>query len=69
MNSPVARRMPFLTDAPFPMLYGSVTTVAPAAAASGPVPSVDPSSTTMISRHGAADRSTPTTSAIDSCSL
>ena len=56
MNSPVAARMPLFTAAPLPLLYGWRTTRAPAPAAASAVPSVDPSSTTMISRHGRGGR-------------
>src|SRR5262245_7676962 len=69
MNSPVARRMPLLTAAPFPLLYGCVTTVAPDADATVDVASFDPSSTTMISCHGAAAFSAPTTLLMASASL
>jgi len=43
--------------------------VAPAAAARAAVSSLDPSSTTMISRHGPAPARADTTSAMTSASL
>ncbi len=61
--------MPDFTDAPFPLLYGWVTTRAPAARARSAVASVDPSSTTMISCQEATARSAATTDSIDSDSL
>src|SRR4051812_13611395 len=57
--------MPDFTDAPLPLLYGWVTTCAPARRARSPVPSVEPSSTTMICCHAAAARSSVTTDSID----
>src|ERR1700687_5860814 len=51
---PVAWRMPVLTAAPLPLLYGCRMTRAPASAARCAVSSVDPSSTTSISRQPAA---------------
>jgi hypothetical protein len=68
-NSPVARRMPLFTAAPFPLLYGCRTTMAPAAAAHADVSSLDPSSTTMISCQGPPATSADTTSAITAASL
>src|SRR6185503_3798426 len=68
-NSPLARRMPVFTAAPFPLLYGCRTTHAPASRALAPVSSADPSSTTMISRHRAAPRSCETTPPMASASF
>src|SRR3954463_3428093 len=68
-NSPVAWRIPVLTAAPFPLLYGCVATIAPAPRAVAAVASRDPSSTTMISCHRAAASSPATTPAITSASL
>src|SRR5262249_2952943 len=65
----VAWRIPVFTAAPLPMLYGWRTTCAPAAAASAPVSSLDPSSTTRISCHGATARRSVTTDAIEPASL
>src|SRR4051812_19635552 len=61
--------MPVFTAAPFPLLYGWRITRAPAAAASRAVSSVEPSSTTTISRHAAAACSPRTTAPIDAASL
>src|SRR5262245_9401638 len=69
MNVPAASRMPVFTAAPLPLLYGWRSTRAPAAAASAPVASIDPSSTTRISRHGAAVASSRTTAPMDAASL
>src|SRR6476620_8855297 len=69
MNSPEAARMPVLTAAPFPMLYGWLITWAPADRARAAVPSDDPSSTTMISRHAPVDRNAATTESIELDSL
>src|SRR3954468_17411550 len=68
-NSPVARRIPVLTAAPFPLLYGCVATIAPAAVAVAAVASRDPSSTTMISCQRAAALSPATTPPMTSASL
>src|SRR4051812_15685824 len=67
-NSPCARRMPVFTAAPLPLLYGWRTTDAPAALARAAVSSLDPSSTTMISRHPAASRRRDTTPPMASAS-
>src|SRR5262249_48118867 len=69
MQEPVAARMPDFTAAPLPLLYGCRTTRAPAHDASVAVASPDPSSTTRISRHGAAALSARTTEPIDAASL
>src|SRR5512139_1993695 len=61
--------MPVFTAAPLPLLYGWRMTRAPAASARAAVASVEPSSTTSTSRHGAAWRSIETTPAIASCSF
>src|SRR5258705_1330646 len=61
--------MPVFTAAPFPLLYGCLMTHAPAARARVAVSSADPSSTTMISRHGAAPRSCETTLPMASASF
>src|SRR5438045_1637837 len=61
--------MPVFTAAPFPLLYGWRSTRAPAAAACVPVSSLDPSSTTSISRHGAVAARSRTTSLMDAASL
>jgi hypothetical protein len=61
--------MPLFTAAPFPLLYGWRTTTAPAVSASPDVRSLDPSSTTMISCHGPALASAPTTAAMAGASL
>src|SRR5712691_137519 len=61
--------MPLLTAAPLPLLYGCVTTRAPALRASSAVPSVDPSSTTMISCQDATERRPATTDAMAAASL
>src|SRR5689334_4427174 len=68
-KSPLARRIPVFTAAPFPLLYGCRTTHAPAARALADVSSVDPSSTTRTSRHGAAARSEETTIPMASASF
>src|SRR5688572_8203459 len=59
--SPTAFRIPVFTAAPLPLLYGCLMTRAPAAAAAVAVPSVEPSSTTSISRQAAATSSDWTT--------
>src|SRR5512135_3667362 len=69
MYSPFAARIPLLTDAPLPLLYGWRITRAPAASAASRVPSPDPSSTTRISRHAPADDRAATTAPIASASL
>jgi hypothetical protein len=61
--------MPDFTAAPFPLVYGWRTTRAPARWAITAVSSLDPSSTTMISRHGAAEASSDTTREMDAASL
>src|SRR5262245_22571890 len=61
IQSLVAARMPVFTAAPLPLLYGCRTTRAPASAAALPVPSVEPSSMTSTSCHGAAAESAVTT--------
>src|SRR6516225_4175327 len=66
---PSARRIPVLTAAPLPLLYGCVITLAPAAAARAPVSSVDPSSTTRTSRQFAAARRFVTSGPTDNASL
>src|SRR5262245_5645082 len=68
-NSPCAWRMPVLTAAPLPLLYGWRMTHAPASAARAAVASAEPSSTTRISRQGAAARRWVTTSPIAPSSL
>src|SRR5215475_12975438 len=50
MHTPADSRMPVFTAAPLPLLYGWRTTRAPARAACAAVSSVEPSSTTRISR-------------------
>src|SRR6185369_13445826 len=67
--SPVALRMPVFTAAPLPLLYGCRMTLAPAAPARSPVPSLEPSSITMTSRHRAADSSRETTSPMTGASF
>ena len=69
MHVPVAARMPLFTAAPLPLLYGCRTTRAPACVASALVPSLDPSSTTRISCHGAAALRSRTTAPIEAASL
>src|SRR5579864_5029624 len=69
MKRPVACRIPVLTAAPLPMLYGWLMTRAPAAVARRAVSSVDPSSTTTISCHDAASRSASISGAIAGASL
>src|SRR5205814_9001979 len=64
MYSPLALRIPLLTAAPFPLLYGCRMTQAPASRALAAVSSAEPSSTTMISCHRAALRSSDTTVAM-----
>src|SRR5262245_29782633 len=64
MNWPSARRMPVLTAAPLPLVYGCRTTSAPASAARSPVASREPSSTTRISFHAASARRLETRSPI-----
>src|SRR5262245_12858052 len=68
MNSPSACLAPVLTAAPLPLLYGCRTTRAPASRARAAVASLEPSSTTMISRHRAARWSPWTTAPIDGSS-
>src|SRR6185369_4281449 len=68
-KSPFARRIPVFTAAPFPLLYGCRTTHAPAARAFADVSSVEPSSTTRTSRHGAVERMDETTVPIASASF
>src|SRR5262245_10843889 len=68
-KSPFARRIPVFTAAPFPLLYGCRTTHAPAARALADVSSVEPSSTTRTSRHGAVERREETTVPIASASF
>jgi hypothetical protein len=69
IHSLAAARMADFTAAPLPLLYGWVTTRAPAAAAAGPVPSVEPSSTTSTSCQAPAARRPATTSPMLSRSL
>src|SRR5262245_23871332 len=69
MNCPSARRMPVLTAAPLPLVYGCRTTSAPASAARSPVASCEPSSTTRISFHAASARRLETTAPIAASSL
>src|SRR5579872_6670564 len=66
---PVASRMPVLTAAPLPLLYGWRTTRAPASAARDAVSSPDPSSTTRISCQRSAAASPRTTTPTDADSL
>src|SRR5262245_46542870 len=66
---PDAWRIPVLTAAPLPLLYGWRITCAPAAAARSPVPSLDPSSITTISCHDEAARNAVTTSPMAATSL
>src|SRR5688500_9441740 len=61
--------MPVFTAAPLPLLYGWRITRAPAASARCAVASLEPSSTTMISRPAAPSRRLPTTAAMDSSSF
>src|SRR4030095_1803223 len=68
-KSPFARRIPVLTAAPFPLLYGCRTTHAPAARALADVSGVEPSATTSTSRHGAAARKEATTVPMASASF
>src|SRR5215475_4414944 len=68
-KSPFARRIPVFTAAPFPLLYGCRTTHAPAARALADVSSVERSSTTRTSRHGAAARREETTVPMASASF
>src|SRR4030095_7785103 len=68
-KSPFARRIPVFTAAPFPLLYGCRRTHAPAARALADVSSVEPSSTTRTSRHGAAARKEATTVPMASASF
>src|SRR5262245_10359781 len=68
-KSPFAWRIPVFTAAPFPLLYGCRTTHAPAARALADVSSVEPSSTTRTSRHGAVERREETTVPIASASF
>src|SRR5260221_9883018 len=69
MTARIPVRMPLSTGAQFPLLYGWRSTRATAAAACVAVSSVDPSSTTSISRHGAAAAKSRTTAPIDAASL
>src|SRR2546425_449108 len=59
-----ARAMPVRSATPLPRLRGCVTSVAPLRRPSSPVPSDEPSSTTMISAWGMAARVRATTSPI-----
>src|SRR5215472_13127083 len=68
-NSPVAVRIPLLTAAPLPLLYGWRMTRAPALSARVAVSSLDPSSTTTSSFQAAAARNDVTSAAIDAASL
>src|SRR5215217_3648586 len=60
---------PACTAAPIPRLNGRLTTCAPAAEASSRVPSVEPSSTTRISKRGSASRISAITDATEASSL
>src|SRR6185503_7666984 len=68
-KSPFACRIPVFTAAPFPLLYGCRTTQAPAARALADVSSLEPSSTTRLSRHRVAVRREDTTVPMASASF